>query len=274
MRLIGYRSGTRDVVGVLFDDDRVSQITDIDDFYRDLPTWTAYAQRLRAGAVPRTDLAEIPAIRPSARILCVGLNYQAHAEEGGFAIPDYPTVFGRWTVSLAVNGTPVPVPVDEPGLDWEAEVAVVVGRELYQVDEQEAAGGILGYAAFNDLSARVAQRRTAQWTLGKNADHSGPIGPVVTADEAGDPAHGWRVATRVNGETVQDGDTKDMIFTVPRILAHISRTLTLHPGDVIATGTTAGVGHARKPPRFLHPGDVVEVEIDHLGKITNPITAR
>jgi 2,4-diketo-3-deoxy-L-fuconate hydrolase len=211
-------------------------------------------------------------VPPSARVLCIGLNYRAHAAEGGFEPPAHPTVFGRWTASLSVSGTPVPVPSGEPGLDWEGEVAAVVGAPLADADEDEARQAVLGYAAFNDITARTAQKLTSQWTLGKNADRSGPMGPIVTADEAGSPEDGWRVVTRVNGEVMQDGDTRDMIFTVPRLLSHLSATLTLHPGDVIATGTPEGVGYVRTPPRFLTPGDVVEVEIGPLGVIRTPVT--
>ena len=146
-------------------------------------------------------------------------------------------MFGRWVASLTVDGTPAPVPANEPGLDWEGEVAAIVGRQLTDVDEATARAGVLGYAAFNDLTARTAQKLTAQWTLGKNADRSGPIGPIVTADEVGDLADGLRVQTRVNGEVVQDGTTRDMIFGVGDLLSRISRTFTLNPGDVIATGT-------------------------------------
>ena len=160
---------------------------------------------------------------------------------------------------------------NEPGLDWEGEVAAVVGAPLTDVDEATALAGVLGYAAFNDLTARTAQKLTAQWTLGKNGDRSGPMGPLVTADETGSPADGWRVRTRVNGETVQDGNTRDMIFGVGDLLSRISRTFTLQPGDVIATGTPEGVGYVRTPPWLLHPGDVVEVEIDHLGTIRTPV---
>lgn len=146
-----------------------------------------------------------------------------------------------------------------------------MGTRLTDVDSATAARGVLGYAAFNDLTARVAQKLTQQWTLGKNADRSGPLGPLVTADEVGDLAAGLRVRTRVNGETVQDGNTRDMIFGVGELLSRISRTFTLNPGDVLATGTPEGVGYVRKPPRFLQPGDVVEVEIDRLGVLRNPI---
>jgi 2-keto-4-pentenoate hydratase/2-oxohepta-3-ene-1,7-dioic acid hydratase in catechol pathway len=202
----------------------------------------------------------------------MGLNYHSHAAETGLPPPKYPPIFGRWTASLVVGGTPVPVPPGERGLDWEGELAVVVGAQMTDVDEDTAMRGVFGYAAFNDLSARRAQGASAQWTLGKNADRSGPIGPVVTADEVGDPAAGLRLVTRVNGEVVQDGDTSDMIFPVGRILSYLSRTLTLNPGDVLITGTPAGVGYTRTPPRYLVPGDVVEVEIERVGSVRNPVT--
>ncbi|WP_440083326.1 fumarylacetoacetate hydrolase family protein [Streptosporangium sp. LJ11] len=278
MRFVGFRDGRQVRVGVLTGGDRVAPLAEAGEFYEDLPRWTARAREL-AGGEPGPheralgELSPAPAVAGSARVVCVGLNYRAHAAEGGFPIPETPAIFGRWTASLAVDGTPVPVPPDEAGLDWEVELAAVVGAELRCVDEETALAGVFGYATFNDLSARRAQRLTAQWTLGKNSDHSGPIGPVVTADEVGDPAGGLRLVTRVNGEVVQDGDTKDMIFPVGRVLAHLSRTMTLRPGDLVATGTPAGVGHARTPARFLRPGDVVEVEIDRLGSVRNPIVA-
>nr|BFE80886.1 hypothetical protein GCM10020093_034870 [Planobispora longispora] len=165
-----------------------------------------------------------------------------------------------------------PGAANEPGLDWEGEVAAVVGARLTDVDESAAEAGILGYAAFNDITARTAQKLTAQWTLGKNADFSGPIGPIVTADEVGRLTDGLRLVTRVNGEVMQDGDTRDMIFTVPELLARISATMTLHPGDVIATGTPEGVGYVRTPAKLLVPGDVVEVEIERLGLLRTPVT--
>ncbi|SNQ47384.1 Fumarylacetoacetate (FAA) hydrolase [Frankia canadensis] len=212
-----------------------------------------------------------PPVPAGARILGMGLNYHAHAAEIGSAPPKRPPLFGRWTASLSVDGTPVPVPPGERGLDWEGELAVVVGARLTDVDEDTAARAVFGYAVFNDLSARRAQGASAQWTLGKNADRSGPMGPVVTADEVGDPAAGLRLITRVNGEIVQDGDTSDMIFSIGHILSFVSRTLTLNPGDVLITGTPAGVGYVRTPPRYLVPGDVVEVEIDRVGRLRTPI---
>lgn len=144
---------------------------------------------------------------------------------------------------------------------------------MRDADPDTARAAVLGYSTFNDLTARRAQKLTTQWTLGKNADHSGPMGPLVTADEVGDPRDGLRVRTRVNGTTVQDGNTRDMIFEIGEVLSLISRTFTLNPGDVIATGTPEGVGYVRTPPWLLAPGDVVEVEIDRLGTLRTPIIA-
>lgn len=272
MKLVGVRSGRRVDVAVQVGD-RVTPVAEVGEFYADLDGWLPKARLIETGSRPAAESELAPPVPPSARVICVGLNYRAHAAEGGFTPPEHPTIFGRWVASLSVSGTPVPVPPGEPGLDWEGEVAVVVGRRLADVDEETAAGGVLGYAAFNDLTARVAQKLTSQWTLGKNADRSGPIGPLVTADEAGDLADGLAVRTRVNGETVQDGNTRDMIFGVGELLSRISRVLTLEPGDVIATGTPEGVGYVRTPPRFLRPGDVVEVEVDRLGVLRTPIVS-
>jgi len=213
----------------------------------------------------------VPAVRPSARVLCIELNYRLHAAEAGLPIPEYPAFFGRWTPSLVTGDIPVPVPSGEPGLDWEVELAVVVSRPLDRVDAAAALGGVIGYAAFNDLSAREHQMHSRLRTLGKNADRSGPISPIVTADEVGDPADGLRLVSRINGEVVQDGNTADMIFPVGDILAYVSEVLTLAPGDVICTETPAGVGSKRTPPRYLGPGDVVEVEIGRVGILGNPI---
>jgi 2,4-didehydro-3-deoxy-L-rhamnonate hydrolase len=273
MRLVGYQaeSGTR--VAALADADRAVDLTGVDDFYADPVTSLEQAGRRPADLVV-ADLDLVPPVRPAARILCVGLNYRAHAAEGGFDLPEHPAVFARWTPSLTVSGTLVPVPVNEPGLDWEGELAVVIGAPLREASAEAAQQAILGYAVFNDLSARKAQRQSSQWTVGKNADRSGPLGPIVTADEVPDIEAGRRLVTRVNGEIMQDTSTADMIFTPDQVAAYLSQTFTLLPGDVIATGTPSGVGHARRPPRFLGPGDVVSVEIDGLGSVTNPIASR
>jgi len=305
MRFVGFRDGGSTVIGVLTEHGvgapsaadaeaasvagagggpGVIGLTGVEEFYADLPRWRHRAAEALAlpgtASRPAGELTLVPPVPPTARVLCVGLNYRSHASETGLPLPKYPAIFGRWTVSLTVDGTPAPVPAGERGLDWEGELAVVVGATLVDVDESAALAGVLGYAAFNDLSARRAQGRSPQWTLGKNSDRSGPISPVVTADEVGDPADGLRVVTRVRtraddgavvAEVVQDGNTSDMIFTVGHVLAFISKTITLNPGDLLVTGTPAGVGYVRKPARYLTPGDWVEVEIERVGRVATPI---
>jgi 2-keto-4-pentenoate hydratase/2-oxohepta-3-ene-1,7-dioic acid hydratase in catechol pathway len=273
VQFIGYDADGKTRVAALAGAGTAADLTSVDSFYEDPAGWAA-----KAGSAPANlavaDLVLRPPVRPAARILCVGLNYRAHAVEGGFAIPEYPTVFARWTPSLSVTGVPVPVPSGEPGLDWEGEMAAVIGAPLREASESEAEQALFGYAVFNDLTARRAQRRTSQWTVGKNADLSGPMGPIVTVDEVGDLTAGRRLVTRINGDVVQDTLTSDMIFTPAQVAAFLSRTLTLNPGDVIVTGTPSGVGHARTPERFLGPGEEVSVEIEGIGRISNPIVAR
>ena len=254
-------------------DSRVYPLAPVQDFWADAAGWQEKSLSLTAGgaSLNRAEITEVPLVPPTARVICVGLNYRAHAAEGSFSVPEYPTLFGRWTASLSVGNVPAPVPAGEAGLDWEGEVAAYVGRRVESADEATAAEAVFGYSTFNDLTARRAQKLTAQWTLGKNGDFSGPLGPLVSRDEAGDLREGLQVRTRVNGTEVQNGNTRDMIFSVPAIIALISQTMTLHPGDVIATGTPEGVGYVRTPPWLLQPGDTVEVEIDTLGTLTTPV---
>ncbi|TMR24307.1 fumarylacetoacetate hydrolase family protein [Nonomuraea turkmeniaca] len=275
MKLAGVRLPGDDIVHLArLDGDTVQIVTDVTRFWTDARGWTARAAELTGEALPVGQVTFAPPVPPSARVICVGLNYRAHAAEGSFEVPEYPTLFGRWTASLSVGDVPVPVPTGEAGLDWEGEVAAYVAEPLSDADPAAAQTAVLGYSTFNDLTARRAQKLTSQWTLGKNADRSGPMGPIVTADEVGDLRDGLRVRTRVNGTVVQDGNTRDMIFGVGDVLALVSRTFTLNPGDVIATGTPAGVGYVRTPPWLLQPGDVVEVEIDRLGTLRTPIAGR
>ncbi len=216
----------------------------------------------------------VPPVLPDARVICIGLNYLKHAAEGSFRdqeLPLYPSLFARWTQSLTVGGVEIPVPSNEEGLDWEGEIVAWVGAPLVDATPEEALAAVLGYSTFNDVTARIAQKLTSQWILGKNADRSGPLGPMIPAADVGDLARGLRVQTRVNGETVQDGNTEEMVYTVGDTLSLISHTLTLRPGDLLATGTPAGVGYARTPPRLLQPGDSVEVEVDGLGVLRNSI---
>lgn len=268
MRLIGYRDGRSTVVARVVDAGAARPIAPVDEFWDDPFSWGE-----DAGGTPvsTAGMAIVPPVPSGARVVCVGLNYAEHAREGNWAPPEYPTIFARWTASLTTDGAPVTVPPGEPGLDWEAELVAVVGRPLHRVDEAAASCAVYGYAPFNDITARRLQKLTTQWTLGKNVDGSGPLGAVVTAAEVGPVDEGLRIEARVNGETVQSDSTGSMIFGVPQLLAFLSRSMTLRPGDLLATGTPSGVGYVRTPPRFLTPGDVVAVTIERVGSVTTPV---
>ncbi|MGY1625170.1 fumarylacetoacetate hydrolase family protein [Geodermatophilus sp. SYSU D00965] len=274
MRIVGIRrDGGRVEVAALSDDGaQVTVVAPLEEFWADT---AGFLSREPAGeTLAVADVERVPPVLPGARVVCIGLNYLKHVAEGSFAgqdLPPYPTLFARWTASLTVDGAPVPVPSDEDGLDWEGEVVAYVGSTLVDATPDEALAAVVGYSTFNDLTSRRAQKLTSQWILGKNGDNSGPLGPLVPAAEVGDLREGLRVQTRVNGETVQDGRTDEMVYTVGDTLALISRTFTLRPGDLLATGTPSGVGYARDPQWLLQPGDVVEVEVERLGVLRNPI---
>jgi len=228
MKLLGYRTADGDAIGRLDGDSKLAPLGRLEHF------WADPAQSLLASpeaVLDVTELTLVPPVPPTARVLCVGLNYPEHVAEGTFKRPSHPAVFGRWTRSLTVSGTPAPVPTGEQGLDWEGELVAVIGRESKEISSTDGLEAVFGYAAFNDLTARKTQHRTTQWTVGKNADQSGPMSEIVTAEEVGDPAIGLRIVTRVNGEVVQDGTTADMIFSVGEIVAYLSQTMTLYPGD-------------------------------------------
>lgn len=216
----------------------------------------------------------LPPITDASKFICLGLNYANHAKEGGHALPDYPSMFLRTPSSLIGAGQPMLVPTSSECLDYEAELVIVIGKQCRHVAEAAALDVIFGYTAFNDGSIRDYQRRTAQWTAGKNFDDTGALGPwIVTADAVPPGATGLGIRTRLNGQTMQEANTDHMIFPVARTIAILSEIMTLEPGDMIATGTPEGVGHARKPPVWMRPGDEVTVEIDKVGALTNPIAA-
>lgn len=265
MRYLAYRDGGRDVIG-LVDGNVVREITDVDNFYVDPVRWGP--EHAGGPELDRASLTEIPAIPRTARILCVGLNYPLHIAETKSERPEFPNIFARWYSGLSVHGATVGLPTGEPGLDWEVELATIVGRPMRDVDADDVMANILGYTAFNDLSARRFQRATTQWALGKNAEGSGPIGPeVVTADEIADP-YNLQISTRVNGEVMQDDNTGSMLFSIGEALSYASRSFELQPGDVLATGTPSGVGSRMDPPKFLVAGDICEVEIEQIGVLT------
>jgi len=214
----------------------------------------------------------LPPIPKPDKIFCIGLNYRRHAVESNLPIPDYPVVFSRYPTSVVAHGAPLVRPNASTWFDYEAELAVVIGMGGRHIAKDKALGHVAGYAAFNDGSIRDYQIKTPQWGMGKNFDASGAWGPeLVTADELPPGARGLRIATRLNGETVQDSSTDDMIFDVATLIEVLSEAITLAPGDVIVTGTPEGVGAARKPPLWLKPGDVCEIEIGEIGILANTV---
>jgi len=215
-------------------------------------------------------LAPVP--RPG-KIIAIGQNYAAHAAEGNAPPPQYPIVFAKYANTVIGHKAPIVLPRISSQVDYEGELGVVIGRRAKAVSEEAALSYVAGYLCFHDVSARDYQMLTSQWTLGKTFDTFAPMGPaLVTADEVPDP-QALRVRTVVSGEVLQDGHTGDMIFSVAFLVAYLSAVMTLEPGDVIATGTPPGVGMARKPPRWLRPGDVVRIEIDGVGVLENPVVA-
>lgn len=240
---------------------------------------TAEAQRIGEAAwnAPQMQIADCrlrtPLSNPG-KFACLGLNYAEHAKEGGHALPDYPSLFLRATTSLIGPNDPMIVPSCSKHLDYEAELTIVIGKRCRHVCEEEAHNVIFGFTVFNDGSIRDYQRRTQQWTAGKNFDGTGSLGPwIVTADEVPANAKGLGIRTRLNGQLMQDSNTDHMIFSVYRTIAILSEFMTLEPGDLIASGTPNGVGHARTPPVWMKPGDNVEVEVDGIGILRNPIAA-
>lgn len=206
-------------------------------------------------------------------IICVGLNYKDHAEESNIALPTQPVLFAKWTGAASGPDDPIVLPPDTEEVDYEAELAVIIGRRCRGVSETEALDYVAGYACMNDVSARDFQRADGQWVRAKSQDTFGPFGPyIVTKDEIADPQV-LPIRCSVNGRLLQSSNTSKMIFTVKELIAYISRGVTLNPGDVITTGTPNGVGFAQKPPVFLRDGDSVTVEIDGVGSLTNAVKA-
>jgi acylpyruvate hydrolase len=211
-----------------------------------------------------------PVLRPD-KVICLGLNYRAHAAEAGLAVPDYPVLFHKVSGSLIGHLRPIVVPRISSQIDYEGELAIIIGKRGKYIAEDEALSYVAGYTVANDVSARDLQFRTSQWTTGKMLDTFGPLGPaLVTRDEVPDP-HALAIKTTLNGQVMQDGNTAQMIFRIPYIVSYISEIATLEPGDVIMTGTPPGIGNTRTPQVFMKPGDTITVEIERLGVLSNPL---
>jgi acylpyruvate hydrolase len=226
-----------------------------------------------APRVARAQVRLLPVIPDPEKIICIGLNYADHASETGSTPPPHPTVFGKFRNALIAHGEAIVLPASSRQMDYEAELAVIIGRPARHVAAADALDYVAGYAPFNDVSARDYQGHTSQWLLGKSGDTFAPVGPsMVTADEIADPQNlGIRLS--IGGEVLQEANTRDMIFPVSALIAYITEVMTLQPGDIIATGTPAGVGVARTPQRFLQPGESVRIEIEGMAALENPVAA-
>ncbi|MYZ47586.1 fumarylacetoacetate hydrolase family protein [Propylenella binzhouense] len=284
MRFVTFEEGGAARVGVV----RGEAVVPVSDLVPDVPASmkALIATGVPAGLEDALGRAPADAGRPLAgltlrmpiadpgKIVCIGLNYHDHAEETGQAVPTYPPVFMRCTTSLVGPGEPMIVPKCSEQLDYEAELTVVIGRACRHVSPADALEYVFGYTLMNEGSVRDYQRKSTQWTGAKNFDRTGPVGPWITTADAVPPgAAGLRIRTLLNGAVMQEADTSGMIFDVAAIVSTLSEIMTLEPGDLIATGTPAGVGMGRRPPVWLKPGDEVTVEVEGVGALTNPVAA-
>jgi acylpyruvate hydrolase len=255
-------------------DDDAATVLDADDVGALLraPDWVARAAVATGVTVPVADLDYAPLIPRPDKIMCIGLNYRAHIMEmRGGDLPEYPTVFAKYRASLIGARDDIVLPPESSMVDWEAELAVVIGTPLRRGDLDAGTAVIAGFAVLNDVSMRDWQNRTTQFLQGKTFESSTPLGPwLVTPDEPGAvPGPDQRIGCSVEGEVMQDSSTADLLFDVPHLVSYLSTIMTLLPGDVIATGTPAGVGAGRKPPRFLADGELVVTTISGVGELRN-----
>ena len=282
MRFAAFRSGGQNGFAAAGRDGRFhGRTADQDGYPGDLASLVARGaealgaagRALLGGPEINLDAVELlPPLPAPGKIICVGLNYADHSAESGFAVPSYPTIFARFASSLIGHGAPIIRPRLSEQLDYEGEFVAVIGRGGRAIPKAAALDHVLGYSLFNDGSIRDYQTRAPQWTVGKNFDGTGAFGPtLVTADELPPGARGLRLTTRLNGRVVQDASTDDLIFDVATLVSTLSEAFTLSAGDVIVTGTPAGVGLARKPPLWMKAGDVCEVEVEGLGVLRNPV---
>lgn len=231
-------------------------------------------QRVNDDAIFRlSEVNVLPPIAQPEKIICVGLNYIDHCKETGMERPASPVIFSKYANAIAGHNDAIEIPINSTEVDFEAELAVVIGREAKHVSEEEANDYVFGYTIMNDISARDLQFQDGQWSRGKTADTFAPFGPVVvTHDEVGDP-HNLAISLELNGEIMQDSNTSNLIFTVPKIISFLSQSMTLKPGDLIATGTPPGVGMGRNPKIWLKKGDRLNVSIEKIGTLSNHVIA-
>lgn len=263
------RPGIQTMTGIVDLRAHFSNIPDIgEDFFRQ--GWIEKLAGIELTGEPLDVRLGSPVHRPS-KIICLGKNYIEHAKEGGFEVPQAPLLFGKAATALNGPYDPIHLPVSSDQVDWEVELAVVIGRQGKRIQPDKASDFIAGYTIMNDVSARRAQFSDGQWFRGKSFDGFAPLGPVlVTPDEVG-PIDDLKLTALVDGRVMQDGSTADLIFKIPYLIEYISRDMTLLPGDIISTGTPAGVGIFRTPPVVLTPGNVVECRIENIGSLINRV---
>jgi acylpyruvate hydrolase len=264
--------GDRRLAG-LVEDDVVRPLRDVVELGRDTPSEVLADPPVTGERVPLAAVRLLPVLPRPGKIVCVGLNYRAHAEEGGYDVPDYPTLFTKFAETLVAAGDPILLPPESAAVDFEAELAFVMGHTVRRAPGASALEAVAGYTAANDISMRDYQYRTAQWLPGKNWAASTPLGPfLVTADEVGDP-HQLDISLELNGERMQSANTSRFIFDVPTLVATISEFIPLAPGDVVLTGTPSGVGYRRDPKVLLRDGDRITVEVERVGRLENRVLA-
>jgi 2-keto-4-pentenoate hydratase/2-oxohepta-3-ene-1,7-dioic acid hydratase in catechol pathway len=264
VRFVTYDAGSGPRAGVLRGGDRV---VEAGRSLRDLIAVSRLAEPSDAEEIPLSDVQLLPPIPNPEKIICIGLNYRSHAEEAGVEAPETPTFFAKFRNALVADGSEVALPAASGKVDYEAEVAFVIGRRAKDVSEPDALDHVAGYMLLNDLSARDLQFATPQWIPGKVFDGSAPCGPaLVTPDEAGPPDQ-IGIELKLNGEVMQSATTADLIHSIPALVAHLSTLLTLEPGDIVSTGTPAGVGSVREPRVWLGPGDQIEISSPTLGTL-------
>jgi len=282
VRLITFAKNGGSAAGIL-KDDGIFPLADLG--FADALAFIAAGEQAHAGAerivgklsarnLPPLGSVKLlaPILRPP-KILCVGLNYRDHAIESNMEIPAVPTVFAKFSTAVTGSGAPIVIPPSTQKPDYEAELAVVIGKRGEKIAAKSWQDYVFGYTILNDVSARDIQLATSQWTLGKSLSTFAPLGPhIVTRDEVPDP-HVLEIRLSIGGEMLQHSNTREFIFGVPELIEYISRFVTLEPGDIISTGTPSGVGLGRKPPRWLRPGDEVVIEIDRIGVLRNPVVA-
>ena len=257
----------------LVDGDAVRPLAGIAELGRETPAEVLADPPLSDERVPLGDVTLLPVVPHPGKIVCVGLNYRAHVDEGVYDVPEYPALFSKFAETLVGPGEPVQLPPESEAVDYEAELAFVVGRAVRRAAGADALGAVGGYTLANDVSMRDYQYKTHQWLPGKNWAGSTPLGPfLITPDEVGDP-HSLDISLELNGERMQASNTSMFIFDIPTLVATISEFVPLSPGDVVLTGTPSGVGYRREPKVLLRDGDHMVVEIARVGRLENRVAA-